>query len=71
VELAEGEVVLPLLRHDGGGTAPDGMLREPVLQAICLPVPATGLRLVGRSGCLARASSDSELSRPLHVERIG
>ena len=39
VELAEGEVVPPLLRYDGGGIADDGLLSAPIPQAMSSPVP--------------------------------
>jgi hypothetical protein len=62
VELVEGEVVLPLLRYAGGGTAPDGLLSEPVPQAICSSVP----------GCIALSAAAvwpelvAMVNRPVH-----
>lgn len=39
VELAEGEeVVPPLIRYDGGGTADDGLVSTPAPQGMCSPV---------------------------------
>jgi len=62
VELAEGEVVLPLLRYDGGAIADDGLLSAPVPQAICSPV----------SGCVALGAAAvwpelvAMVNRPVH-----
>jgi hypothetical protein len=62
VELAEGEVVPPLLRYDGGGIADDGLLSEPVTPGNLLAVP----------GCVALGATVvwpelvAMVNRPVH-----